>query len=191
MLKVSFSVLLLVAISACSYSLTSLKNPWEKEGIKTVSVPIFKNETMESGAEVDFSNALRLYLTSRSNKLKYVSGSADAELKGTITNITLRAAGIKFGTAQTEAAGELPNERLLATSYIVTANVKLSLVRNSDQKVLWNSSFAQSKTMPSGSYTDQRRTSNVFIKESNKKETIRDLSDSMMLLAVDALLEEF
>lgn len=191
MWKANLLALLLVATSACSYGLTSLKNPWEKEGIKTVSVPIFKNDTIEGGAEVDFANALRLYITSRSGKLKYVTGTADAYIKGEVTKITLRPASIQFGTAATEATGGLPNERLLATSYIVSVTVKLTLIRTKDEKALWNSSFTQSKTMTSGSYTDERRTSNVFIKESAKRETIRELADTMMLLAVDSLLEEF
>jgi len=180
-----------VATSACSYGLTSLKNPWEKKGVKTVTVPIFKNDTMEGGADVDFSNALRLYLTSRSGKLKYVSGNADAYIEGVVKNITLTPASIQFGTADTEAAGGLPKDRLLAVSYTMYATISLSLIRSSDKKVLWSSTFTQSKGMESGSYTDERRTSNVFIKDSAKKETIRELADTMMMFAVDSLLEEF
>ena len=209
MWKVNLLVLLLVATSSCSYSLTSLKNPWEKKGIKTVSVPIFKNDTIEAGSEVDFSNALRLYLTSRSGKLKYVTGDSDAHISGEVVSITLSPAGIQFGTAATEAAGGLPNERLLAVSYIVTVTVRLSLVRDKvfnknnigvigksknnykEGDVLWTNTFTQSQSMESGSYTDERRTSNVFIKDSAKKETIRELADKMMLFAVDSLLEEF
>lgn len=191
MLKANFLALLLAVTSACSYSLTSLKNPWEKEGIKTVTVPIFKNDTMEGGADVDFSNALRLYLTSRSGKLEYVTGDADARIEGVVKSIVLRPASIQFGTAETEAQGGLPKDRLLAVSYTLYATVTLSLIRNSDQMVLWTNSFTQSKAMSSGSYTDERRTSNVFIKESAKKETIRELADTMMMFAVDSLLEEF
>ena len=109
--------------SSCSYSLTSLKNPWEKDGIKTVSVPVFKNQTMEGGAEVDFSNSLRLYLTSRSGKLKYVTGSADARIEGEVQKITLNPASIQFGTEQTEIQGGLPKDRLLAVSYTLYATV--------------------------------------------------------------------
>ncbi len=213
MWKANLLVLLLVATSSCSYGLTSLKNPWEKKGIKTVSVPIFKNNTIEAGAEVDFSNALRLYLTSRSGKLEYVTGKADAHISGEVVSITLSPAGIQFGTAATDAAGGLPNERLLAVSYIVTITVRLSLVRDKifdksnigviaksknkskekfkEGEVLWTSTFTQAQSMQSGSYTDERRTSNVFIKDSAKKETIRELADKMMLFAVDSLLEEF
>jgi hypothetical protein len=191
MWKVNCLALLLVVTSSCSYSLTSLKNPWEKDGIKTVSVPVFKNQTMEGGAEVDFSNSLRLYLTSRSGKLKYVTGSADARIEGEVQKITLNPASIQFGTEQTEIQGGLPKDRLLAVSYTLYATVRLTMIRNKDQKVLWSSSFTQSKNMKSGSYTDQRRTSNIFIKESAKRETIRELADTMMLLAVDSLLTEY
>jgi hypothetical protein len=191
MLKANLLVLLLVLTNACSYGFTSLKNPWEKEGIKTVSVPMFQNKTIEGGAEVPFTNALRFYIESRSGKLKLVNSDGDAHMEGEVTSVTLTPAGIQFGTAATEAAGGLANERILAISYTITIKVTLKMVRDRDQKVLWTNVFSQAKSMKSGSYTDERSSSNVFIKETEKRQAIKDLSDTMMLFAVDSLLEEF
>lgn len=191
MLKVNLLALSLVLINACSYGFTSLKNPWEKDGINTVYVPMFQNKTIEGGAEVDFTNALRFYIESRSGKLKLVNSGGDAHIEGEVTSVTLTPAGIQFGTAETEAAGKLPNERLLAISYTITVKVTLRLVRNKDDKVLWTNVFAQAKSMKSGTYTDERSSSNVFIKETEKRQAIKDLADTMMIFAVDSLLEEF
>ena len=191
MLRANSLALLLVVLSACSYGFTSLKNPYEKQGIKTVSVPIFKNKTIEGGAEVFFTDSLRLYLVSRSGKLELARSNGDAYIDGEVSNITLVPASIQMGTAATEAAGGLPADRLLATTYTLTATVKLKMIRAKDEKVLWTNSFSQSQTMNSGSYTDERETSNVFIKESNKRAAIQSLSDQMMKFAVDSLLEEF
>ena len=58
MLKANLLVLSLILINACSYGFTSLKNPWEKQGVKTVYVPMFQNKTVEGGAEVSFTNSL-------------------------------------------------------------------------------------------------------------------------------------
>ncbi|MEI6093633.1 MAG: LptE family protein [bacterium] len=178
-------------LCSCGYGFTSLKNPYEKKGIRTVSVDMFKNKTLEGGAEVYFTDALRLYLVSRSRNLELVRNNADAYIEGEVSTVTLTPASIQMGTSATEAAGGLPAERLLATTYLVTVNVKLKMIRVKDHTLLWQNSFSQSQAMTSGSYTDERKTSNVFIKESNKRETIKTLSDQMMLFAVDSLLEEF
>lgn len=191
MFRVNYSVLLLLLLNACSYGFTALKNPWEKEGVNTVEIPLLKNKTSEIGAEVPFTNSLRLYMESRSPKLKFVTSNGDAYIDGEVAGIVLRPAGIQFGTEATEAAGGLPKERLLAISYTITANIRLSLVRKVDNKVLWTNTFSQARTMKSGSYTDQRSSSNVFIKESEKREALKQLADLMMLFAVDSLLQEF
>ncbi len=191
MLRANYLALLLVILSSCSYNFTALKNPYEKQGVKNVAVPMFKNKTIEGGAEVPFTDSLRLYLVSRSGKLELVRTGADAYIEGEVTNITLTPASIQMGTTATEAAGGLPADRLLATTYTITATVKLKMIRTKDDKVLWTNSFSQAQTMNSGSYTDQRETSNVFIKESNKRAAIQSLADLMMKFAVDSLLEEF
>jgi len=191
MLKGVSLALLLTVINACSYGFTSLKNPWEKDRVKTVTVPMFRNKTMEGNAETYFTNSLRLYLVARSGKLKLVTGKADAYIDGELTNVIVSPASVQFGTADTEAAGGLPKDRLLAISYTITATVTLKLIRTKDKKQLWSNTFSQSTNMASGTYTDQRSSSDVFIKESNKRQALAYLSDSMMTLAVDALLEGF
>lgn len=191
MLKKSLLILLFSIVSSCSYKFARLGNPWEKEGIKTVSIPVFYNKTFTEGIETDFTNALRLYLDARSSSLKLKNSNADGKIIGEIKKIVLRPAGVKFGTESTQSAGGVPNNRLLASSYSVIVYVNLKLIRNSDEKILWSKNFAQGRSMASSTYTDVRSTSNAFIKESNKKEAIKELSDSMMKYAVDSLLEEF
>ena len=183
-----FSILIL---SCCSYSFTSLKNPWEKKGVKTISVPVFENKTMEAGAEVYFTNSLRTYLLSRSGKLKLLNQNADARITGSLKSVTVTPASRIYGTTDTERSGGLANNRILAISYTLVAVVELKLIRNKDEKVLWSNSFSQSINMDSGSFTDERKSTNVFIKESKKQEGLRDLADQTMKLAVEYLLEEF
>lgn len=191
MLRANSLALLLVIINACSYGFSSLKNPWAKQGINNVSVDIFENRTMEGGAEVYFTNSLREHLVARSRKLKLVRSNADAYIDGELSNVILRPAGVQMGTQATEDRGGLPRDRLLATSYILSATVRLTMKRTKDDSILWTNSFTQSRSMEAGRYTDQRKTSNIFIKESNKRETLRELADQIMIFAVDSLLEEF
>ncbi len=191
MLRANSLALLLVVLSACSYGFTSLKNPWEKKGVKTVSVAVFKNKTIEPGAEVFFTDFLRQYLVSRSGKLELVRDNGDAYIQGEVTSISVIPASIQMGTAATEASGGLPADRLLAATYTLTVTVNLKMIRAKDNKLLWSNAFSQSLTMDSGTFTDTRRTSDVFIKESNKRATIQKLADQMMLFAVDSLLADF
>jgi len=187
-------IILLISVlilTGCSYGFASLKNRWEKDGVNTVNVPIFANKTMEGGAEAQYTNALRMYLKSRSGKLKLVRSNGDAYIEGIVTSITLSPSGAIYGTPETEAAGGLSNRRVLAISYVISVSVSLQLIRNKDKKTLWSQSFSQSQSMESGSFTDERRSSNVFIKESAKGEAIRELADLTMRFAVDSLLEEF
>ncbi|MBN1115245.1 MAG: hypothetical protein JXA66_07885 [Oligoflexia bacterium] len=178
-------------VFSCGYGFTSLKNRWEKEGVNTVSVPVFKNNTIEGGAEVFFTNSLRQHMESRSGKLTLVRANADAYIDGKVENITLTRGSVKFGTAETEAQGGLASKRMLAQTYVIKARVLVKMIRNRDKKILWSDSFVQSRSMESGSYTDERKSTNVFIKESSKKESLRELADTMMQFAVDSLLEEF
>jgi hypothetical protein len=184
-------IICIFILTGCGYGFTSLKNKWEKDDVNTVNVPIFANKTMEGGAEVQFTNALRMYFKSRSGKLKLVRSNGDAYIKGSVDSISLSPAGVIYGTQATEDAGGLSNRRVLAISYVITTNVTLQMIRAKDQKVLWSQSFSQSQSMSSGSFTDERRSSNVFIKESAKGEAIRDLANLTMRFAVDSLLEEF
>ncbi|MFH1223304.1 MAG: hypothetical protein V1647_03055 [Pseudomonadota bacterium] len=183
--------MLLTVINACSYGFSTLRNPWEKQGVKTVTIPMFKNLTMEGGAEAYFTSSLRFYLTSRSGKLKLVRSNGDAYIKGELKNVIIVPAGVQFGTQATEDAGGLPKDRLLASSYTITATVTLTLIRESDQKQLWSNTTSQSTSMQSGTYTDQRASSDVFIKESQKRLALKQLADTMMTYSVDALLEGF
>jgi hypothetical protein len=154
-------------------------------------VPVFKNNTMESGAEVYFTNSLRLYLDTRSDNMSLVSSDGEGYIEGIVEEISLSPGSIRFGTSSTEASGGLPDQTLLASSYTLRAKVRLSLIRRSDSKKLWSKSFSQSRSISSGTYTDIRKNSNIFIREANKREGLKELSSTMMKFAIDSMLEDF
>lgn len=184
-------ILSISGMFSCGYGFSSLKNRWEAKGINTIEVPVFNNLTLESGAEVFFTNALRLYLTSRSGKLQFVRSNADAIIEGVVKSVTLSPAGVLLGTEQTQASGGVPSGRILAQTYLMTATIELKMVRVRDKKEMWRTALTQSRSLNSGTFTDERRSSNMFIRESNKQAALLELSDQMMKYAVDSLLEEF
>ena len=122
-IKIFLPLLSVLVMYSCGYGFQSLKNKWEEEGIKTVSIPMFYNETIEGGAEVYFTNALRLYMMSRSGKLKLVRSGGDAELSGTVKKIKLVRAGVQFGSEETQAQGGIPAGRMLAVTYNVSDKI--------------------------------------------------------------------
>lgn len=184
----NFSFIFLFILS-CGYGFSNLKNPFVKDGVTSVSVPIFTNNTFEKDIEIYFTNALRTELNTRNTELKYKENNADAILSGVVQSVTITPAGKIYGTSATEDAGGLPNRRVLATSYNVTVSINLKLIK--EGKVLWNNNFSQAISFNSGSFTDENdQVSNVLIKENSKQDAIRDLSDTIMQTVVDSLLSD-
>lgn len=180
----------MIFLNSCGYGFSSLKNPWINDNISTVSVNIFKNNTFENDIEIFFTNALRTELSTRNTTLKYKSSNTDAYFEGTVLSIIINPAARVYGTTSTESAGGLPDKRVLAISYTLTVTINIKLIRNLDKKVLWNQNFTKSSSFNSGSYTDANQIKNVFIKDSSKKEAIRDLSDIICQSAVDTMLSD-
>lgn len=182
-------IYLTLFIYSCGYGFSNLKNPFLKEGVHSVSVPIFNNNTFEKDIEIFFTNSLRTELSSRKTELKYKASEADAILRGTINSITINPAGKIYGTKTTEDAGLLSNKRVLANSYNLIVSINLKLVKA--EKILWNNNFSNSISFNSGSYTDEyNQVSNVLIKSNAKQNAIKDLSEKIIQSAVDSLLSD-
>lgn len=183
-------VFIFLILTSCGYGFSNLKNPFLKDGVNSVSVPIFNNNTFEKDIEIFFTNALRTELNSRNSELKYKASDADAILKGVVKSVTIKPAGKIFGTTSTENNEGLPNRRVLATSYIITASINVQLLVK-QEKVLWSNNFSKAISFNSGSYTDaDNQVTNVLIKSNAKLDAIKDLSETIMQAVVDSLLSD-
>jgi len=124
-------------LASCAYHLGNQERDIPG-GYRTVAVPVFKNNTMETGVEVYFTNALiREFARSRIGRITEKS-QAQTTLEGTITSISYIVAS-QIGSSETSTA--IPNYTVLTTGYRVFVKTSLRLIRNSDQKVLWAGNF--------------------------------------------------
>ncbi|MEW6328274.1 MAG: LptE family protein [Thermodesulfobacteriota bacterium] len=86
--KVINPLLLFLFISACGYHFSGQGNPFS-EDIKTIAIPVFSNQTGETGFENYLTNQLVYEFTSR-KRLRVVDiKDADVVLKGKIRSINL------------------------------------------------------------------------------------------------------
>jgi len=179
---------LLLLLYSCSYGFSNLKNPWKEEGVNTVTVSIFKNNTFEKDIEIYFTNALRSELNTRSTELIYSNSNPDAVFEGKITNVSINPAGRIYGTKSTELQGGLADKRVLAVSYNVSVSVNIKLIKLSNKKILWQNNFTNTTSFNSGSFTNEDQITNVFIKDSSKEEAIKNLATLMMQTIIDTVL---
>lgn len=113
-------------------------------GYRTVAVPVFKNNTSETGIEVYFTNAMiREFERSRIGKVTEKS-QAQTTLEGVIDSVDY-VAGSELSNADKDVwpGGKkpLPDHTVLVTEYRILLTASLKLLRNSDKTVLWSGTF--------------------------------------------------
>jgi hypothetical protein len=138
--------------------------------IKTVSIPVFLNESIEPGVEVFFANAL-IYEFNRSHVLQVVSESqAQAQINGKIKSIAIDA--VIFANL-TQA---------LERKVIVTLEVTCQ--RSDNQKVLWqNQNLSR--------YEVYQVTTDPNQTQLNKEEAIKKIAQDLSERIHNSILENF
>jgi hypothetical protein len=140
-------------------------------GVRSVAIPIFGNQTLQTGIESDLTGALvdrfvsarQLSLTSQSE--------ADAVLSGTVKSFFISPTAVTLGT-QT------------ATEYRATLTIEATFKRQQDGQVLWKGEMSEWRNYPVVA-NDPAST------EANKREAIREASDLLAKRLYELLLEDF
>jgi hypothetical protein len=176
-------------ISSCAYNL-STKHESLPGNVTRVQIPIFKNLTAEPGAEVFFTNSLKLEaLRSRVTKVENEEANAEAILQGTLATIDVIA---DESVMQAENNPYLPKRNVLAVIYHVTVSVDLVLKRKGTNTVLWSGNFKQTKNFPAAQITlPVINSSNSLYNQSAKRQTLDALSKEMMQAGFDRMVEDF
>ena len=176
-------------MSACAYKLsTNLETL--PGNVSRIQVPIFKNSSLEPGAEIYFTNSLKSEAL-RSRVAKIVNDSADAEaiLQGTLSSIEVLAGD---SVIEPSANPYLANGTVLATQYALIVSVDLVLKKKNSSEILWSGNFKQSKNFTAAQITlPVINTSNSLYNQSAKRQTLDALSKEMMQAAFDRMLENF
>lgn len=175
---------------SCAYKLRSESDELPGD-VQRIQIPLFKNESVEPGAEIFFTNALKSEaLRSRVARLENNEINADAVLQGTISMIQVLAD--ESLAESTSAYPYLPNGAVLALQYKVTAIIDLVLKKRGSNKILWSGNFKQTKNFPAAQITlPVINTSNSLYNQSAKRQTLDTLSKEMMQAAFDRMLEKF
>jgi hypothetical protein len=184
-----FSLLAALAFSGCAYKL-SAESDTLPGNIKSIQIPLFKNNSSEVGVETFFTNSLKQEaLRSKFVQLKNNESDAEGILQGSITGIDVIADESVIEAKNTKY---LPTETVIATQYKVTATVDLVLKRKGTSTVLWSSTFSQQSNYSAPQITlPVINTANALYNQSAKRQTLDALSKEMMQAAFDRMLENF
>jgi len=174
MCKKSWTILLSMMLAAvflagCGYHFKGKENNLPKD-ITKISIPVFKNKTMETNIETFFTNALISQFV-KSKELKLVdTKNADAIIYGTIRDFHL------------DTLTYYPNGKV--SEYRVTVVMDVSLVRTSDKKVIW-----RGKNMHE--FEDYDASNETLTNEARQQEAAIKISKFMAELIHDRMLENF
>jgi hypothetical protein len=186
------TLLLATTLTSCSYKL-GVKDRRFPGGYEFVSVPVFKNRTQETSAELYFTNQLIEEL--RRSRLVTITSKSEAQvvIEGTIKSITY------LQTSQTQASSKagdpgnfLPGSTILNTQYNIDVVVEIVARRTSDEKIIWQSRFENTRpyTAPQIGLVSLNGSNSVY-NNSAHYQNIEALAVDMMAEAHDRLTENF
>jgi outer membrane lipopolysaccharide assembly protein LptE/RlpB len=164
-----FFFLAIFLLTGCGYhfSGSGAKLP---EGIHSVSIPIFANQTIQTGIESEVTRALVEKFTSAKQLLVTGEGEADALLSGTVKSFVTSPSAVTL-TTQT------------ATEYRVTLTVEVTFKRQRDGKVFWKGEMSEWRNYPV--------VADLAATDAYKQEAIQEASKLLAERLYETLLEEF
>lgn len=160
-------------------------------GYKQVTIPVFKNATQEVGIETYFTNEL-VRQFNRSRVAQVVDKSqSPVTIDGQIKSIIYRQTSTVDGNKRDENI-HIPSDTVLAVEYRVLVNAGVSLRRNSDNKILWEGSFASESvyTAPQVGMAIANSV-NPLYNHSARTELFETMARDMMAEAHDRMTENF
>lgn len=109
------------------------------EGVKSVYIPTFSNDSFETGAEVHFTNALVAEL--HNSKIARLTNeqSAEAQLKGRVIRVDYIQANIdsrpREERVKDSGIKNLPRGTVITTEYLVRVTLEVQMLKNN--KIVW------------------------------------------------------
>lgn len=124
MLRFLTTAIAIVTLSGCGYALAG-RGSFLPNEIKTIGIPQFENRTSVSRIEVVITDRIRSEFIGRGKyEIRPEATGVDAVLRGEIVGITSQVAGT--------------NQQQLASRYLVTVVLRLTLAEQPSGKVLWS-----------------------------------------------------
>ncbi len=156
-------------------------------GYRTIAVPVFKNKTHDAGIETYFTNAMVRELERM--RIGRVTSKSDAQvtLLGTV-------GGVEYTPGNTVVGPEsgVPSNAKLNLQYRINLTVAMKLVRNADDRVLWEGSFSREQTYSTPQIgTPELTSANALYNHSARYQNIEVMAADLMAEAHDRLTENF
>jgi outer membrane lipopolysaccharide assembly protein LptE/RlpB len=160
---------MLLAATGCGYHLAGRDNPL-LDGINTIAVPYFRNDSFEAGAEAVFTRAFADEFI-QSKRLRVVSiDAADVILRGTIK--TVREEIISY------------NKNDKAMEYRVYVTLDLALEKRDTGEVLWKRKRLK--------HSEEYQVSNdIMVTESDKKVALEKVAKDLAKRAEESIIQGF
>lgn len=178
-----------LGLQGCAYRFGALSKGLPG-GYTKVSVPVFKNNTVETGAETFFTRSM-IEEIERGKKAEVIPGDqAEVVLEGTLTNVqTIHGAQV---TNTTPGFDRLPERAVLTKEFRVLVYVDVLLRRKADDKILWRSNFIGEQRYAAPQVTETSlNTVNPLYNYTARYQTLRLIAVDMMQEAHDRLIENF
>lgn len=185
-----YIIFLIFWLSGCAYRLGYA----EREipgGYELVAIPVFKNETTETGIEVPFTNALVVEFE-RSRVARVVEKTqAPVVVEGTVKSVSyIPTSAVKGG--QNSELDALPSGAVLTTEYRINLLVYIILRRMADNKILWEGNFTNERAYSAPRIgTPDVNSANALYNQSIRLQSISRLATEMMEEAHNRITENF
>jgi len=164
-----FIFLAILLFTGCGYHFSG-SGARLPSGVLSVAIPIFGNQTIQTGIETTLTGALVDKFTAAKQVTVTGQSEADAILSGTVKSFTTSPTAVTLGTQ-------------VATEYRATITIEATFKRQRDGKILWK-----------GEVSDWRNysvVSDLAATEANKKEAIRQASELLAERLYVIILEDF
>jgi hypothetical protein len=188
-MSIRFAVLFLtlLLVSSCAYQFGT-GNRAIPGGYKSISVPIFKNKSYETGIEVAFTNAL-LQEFQKGGIAKVVPDQlSEVRVEGEIVDLKYYSDTKK----EEKDAPFLPLGTVLTTDYTISITTKLKVVRRSDGIEIWTGNFSKERQYSAPQVTIAGLNSvNPLYNQSARRQQIDGLALDLMTEAYNRMTESF
>jgi len=139
-------------------------------GVRSVAIPIFANQTIQTGVEDILTRAVvEKFISARQLPLAEQS-EADAILSGSVKAFVLSPTTVTLSTQ-------------VATEYRATLTIEATFKRQKDGQVLWKGEVSE--------WRNYRVVPDTALTEANKKEAIRQASEHLAQRLYEMILEDF
>lgn len=164
------------------------------EGVKNIFIPIFDNETYQTGVEVDFTNALIAEIHDSKIARVVTQKNAEATLKGRVIRVDFIPANIdsRRRDENDKKAGivNLPRGTVITTEYLARVTLEVQMFKNN--KLIWKQWLRDERLYDAPQLgLEVINTANASYNRTAKESVIKDLARVMMHELYGRLTENF